>query len=110
VLLGMGPDGHTASLFPGTTALRETTRWVVVNHVPKFAADRLTLSAPAINQARAVLFLVAGPDKAEPLAGVLEGPPDSDRLPSQLIKPVSGELWWYLDRAAAARLTNPPQG
>jgi 6-phosphogluconolactonase len=110
VLLGMGPDGHTASLFPHTTALSETKRWVVVNYVPKFSADRVTLTTAILNRARAVLFLVAGADKAVPLAEVIEGPPDADRLPSQRIKPVSGEQLWFIDRAASARLTKLPQG
>jgi 6-phosphogluconolactonase len=107
VLLGMGPDGHTASLFPHTTALGETARWVVVNYVPKFATDRVTLTYPILNRAREVHFLVAGADKAEPLREVLEGPPDPLRLPSQKIQPVSGKLVWFLDRLAAAKLTQP---
>jgi 6-phosphogluconolactonase len=105
VLLGMGPDGHTASLFPHTTALGETKRWVVVNFVPKFNTDRVTLTLPILDRAREVLFLVAGPDKAHPLAEVLEGPPDPARLPSQSIRPSPGELFWFVDRLAAARLT-----
>jgi 6-phosphogluconolactonase len=110
VLLGMGPDGHTASLFPHTTALKETTRWVVVNYVPKFSTDRVTLTTPILNRAREVLFLVAGPDKADPLSRVIEGPPNADELPSQLIKPVGGSLIWFIDRAASARLTTSLQG
>jgi 6-phosphogluconolactonase len=105
ILLGMGPDGHTASLFPFTTALKETTRWVVVNFVPKFATDRITMTLPILNRAREALFLVAGTDKAEPLAEVLEGPPQPDKLPSQLIQPGDGPVVWYVDRAAAARLS-----
>jgi 6-phosphogluconolactonase len=105
VLLGMGPDGHTASLFPHTTALAETKRWVVVNFVSKFNTDRVTLTTSILNQAREVLFLVAGADKAQPLAEVLEGPPDTARLPSQLIKPATGELLWFIDRLAAAKLS-----
>ncbi len=106
VLLGMGPDGHTASLFPGTTALNETQQWVVVNSVPKFASDRITLTVPILNRAREVVFLVAGTDKAARLAEVLEGPHDPTRLPSQLIQPTSGKLIWLVDRAAAAQLTD----
>ncbi len=105
VLLGMGPDGHTASLFPQTAALRETRRWVVRNYVPKFSADRLTLTAPILNRGATILFLVAGADKAPVLQEVLEGPPDPERLPSQLIRPVAGRLVWLVDQAAAARLT-----
>lgn len=104
VLLGMGPDGHTASLFPGTRALEETTAWVVVNYVPKFATDRLTLTVPILNRAREVLFLVAGADKAERLVEVLEGPHEPTRLPSQLIRP-AGRLFWFIDQQAAAKLT-----
>lgn len=108
ILLGMGPDGHTASLFPATKALDETARWVVVNHVPKFAADRLTLTYPILNSAREVLFLVAGADKAERLVEVLEGPDNPRRLPSQRVRPAAGLLLWYVDRQASARLTLPP--
>jgi 6-phosphogluconolactonase len=104
VLLGMGPDGHTASLFPHTAALRETTRWVAANFVPKFNADRITFTYPTINRAREVLFLVCGADKADVLRDVREGPADPQRLPSQGVRP-AGVLHWYLDRAAAARLT-----
>jgi 6-phosphogluconolactonase len=109
VLLGMGPDGHTASLFPGTTALSETKRWVVVNYVPKFATNRLTLTTPILNKARQVLFLVAGADKPERLHEVLEGPYEPNRLPSQLIKP-SGSLVWFVDRLAASQLTQTLTG
>jgi 6-phosphogluconolactonase len=105
VLLGMGPDGHTASLFPHTDALRETRRWVVANHVPQLNTDRLTMTRPALNRAREVLFLVAGADKTERLVEVLTGPADPIRLPSQSIQP-DGQLLWFLDRAAAERL--PP--
>ena len=105
VLLGMGPDGHTASLFPHTTALKETRRWVVSNFVPKFNADRLTMTTAILNRAANVLFLVAGADKAPVLVEVLEGPPDPERLPSQTIQPAAGTLTWLVDEAAAANLT-----
>ena len=101
VFLGMGPDGHTASLFPGTEALRETRHRCVANYVPKLGAWRITMTAPFINRASAVLFLVAGADKAQRVAEVLEGPPDPERLPSQLIRPDPGKLLWLLDAAAA---------
>ncbi len=104
VLLGMGPDAHTASLFPSTEALKEKERWVVANFVPKLAADRLTLTPVILNRAANVIFLVAGDDKADALAEVLEGPPDPERLPSQLIRPESGRLFWLVDRTAASRL------
>ena len=77
ILLGMGPDGHTASLFPHTTALGETTKWVVPNYVLKFSTYRLTMTRPMINKARQVLFLVAGKDKQDPLFEVWTGPTDS---------------------------------
>jgi 6-phosphogluconolactonase len=109
VLLGMGPDGHTASLFPHTSALDEQGRWCVVNHVPKFHADRLTLTVPLLNKAREALFLVAGTDKAAVLAEVLEGPPDPKRLPSQLVRAAGGTVW-LIDRLAAAKLTRPSPG
>ncbi len=105
VLAGMGPDGHTLSLFPHTEALKETTRWVVPNFVPKLSAHRLTLTPTIVNRAACVMFLVAGQDKAVPLAEVVEGPPDSDRLPSQRIHPEAGGLLWLVDRAAASKLS-----
>jgi 6-phosphogluconolactonase len=108
LLLGMGPDGHTASLFPGSPALDETARWVVANPVTSplvhGSTTRLTLTAPAINAARHVRFLVAGADKAPALAQVLGGPRDPHRYPSQLIAPTSGDLVWLVDDAAAASL------
>src|SRR5581483_5544299 len=105
ILLGMGPEGHTASLFPGTKALKETTRLVVRNWVGKFYAWRITFTAPLINNARQVVFLIAGDDKALALKGVLEGPNEPDQLPAQLIQPTDGQLIWLLDSKAAAHLT-----
>ena len=104
VLLGLGNDGHTASLFPHTAALRETKRWCVPNWVPQHEAHRMTLTYPVLNHAREVIFLVAGEDKAEPLSEVLEGPPDPERLPSQRIRPTAGKLLFLADVAAAAML------
>jgi 6-phosphogluconolactonase len=105
ILLGMGPDGHTASLFPHTAALHVADRLVVANHVEKLATWRLTLTAPVINNAAQVDFLVVGADKASALARVLQGPRDPDELPSQLVAPADGETIWLLDRAAASQLT-----
>ncbi len=104
VLLGMGADGHTASLFPGTEALREHKRIVVANWVEKAHTHRLTLTAPALNNSDFVLFLVSGKDKAEALRQVLEGEKEPERFPAQLIKPVDGKLVWLADKAAAAKL------
>jgi len=104
VMLGMGDDGHTASLFPGTTALEERRAWAVANWVEKFNSWRVTLTAPAINHARRVLFLVNGAGKAARLAEVLKGERDPTRLPSQLIAPQGGKLEWLVDHAAAASL------
>lgn len=104
VLLGMGDDGHTASLFPGTDALKENRAWVVANWVEKFQSYRITLTAPAINHAANIIFLVAGASKAERLREVLRGSRDPLRLPAQLIQPVAGSLVWLVDKAAAARL------
>jgi 6-phosphogluconolactonase len=106
VLLGLGKDGHTASLFPGTTALSEKRAWVVANWIEDFRAYRITLTAPAINAAVNVEFLVTGADKAPALAAVLDGPRDPERLPAQLIKPESGSLRWLLDAEAASKLSS----
>lgn len=105
LFLGMGPDGHTASLFPGTTALKEKDRWVVPNFVPKFNTNRMTLTYPIINQAKNVIFLVAGKDKVPALKEVLQGKPDLDTYPSQGIKPEQGKLLWLLDKEAASGLS-----
>jgi 6-phosphogluconolactonase len=105
VLLGMGADGHTASLFPFTEATKEETRWVISNYVPKLDSFRLTLTARILNKAAHVLFLVAGEDKADALAQVLEGEHEPLRLPAQLIQPEEGELAWFIDTLAATKLT-----
>jgi 6-phosphogluconolactonase len=104
LFLGMGDDGHTASLFPGTVALQEKTHWVKDNYVEKLNTYRITLTAPAINQADAIVFLVAGAGKAQVLHEVLEGPYQPERLPSQLIRPANCEAFWLIDTAAAANL------
>ncbi len=104
LLLGMGSDGHTASLFPGTAALHETTRWALENYVPRLDSWRITLTVPAINAAAHVLFLVSGAAKAETLRAVLHGPRQPEVYPAQLIQPQQGRLIWLVDRAAATRL------
>lgn len=106
VLLGMGDDGHTASLFPETPALHATTPLAVANYIPKMDAERLTLTAPVLNAGRAIVFLAGGPGKAETLARVLEGPEIPTELPAQLIRPSSpeGTIRWLIDEAAATRL------
>jgi 6-phosphogluconolactonase len=109
VFLGMGDDGHTLSLFPGTAAIHETHRWVVPNDVPKLNTTRLTMTAPVVNAARQVVFLVGGSGKADRLAAVLDGPVDVDLLPSQIIRPISGGPIWLIDEAAAAKLAKLPE-
>ena len=104
IALGMGDDGHTASLFPHTAALHERNRLVVANQVPQKDTWRITLTWPVINHASSVFFLIAGADKAAPLHQVLTGPRDPEMLPSQLIWPCSGILTMILDKAAAALL------
>jgi 6-phosphogluconolactonase len=104
LLLGLGDDGHTASLFPGTRALQEQERWVIANYVPKFAAWRLTLTAVAINAAAHVMFLVAGQSKAPILRDVIKGPRQPDRYPAQLVQPRNVPALWLADEAAASLL------
>lgn len=106
VLLGMGADGHTASLFPGTAALEETERLVTSHYVEKGGTYRLTLTGPVINQAANVVFLVSGKAKASVLREVLEGEYQPQRLPAQLIRPAKGSLLFIVDRAAAGKLTH----
>jgi 6-phosphogluconolactonase len=105
ILLGMGPDGHTASLFPETVALQEKSRLVVANWVEKLHAYRITLTLPVLNAARRVAFLVSGADKASVLHEVLEGSAPGEKYPSKLIRPRDGKLIWFLDRAAASELS-----
>jgi 6-phosphogluconolactonase len=107
VLLGMGDDGHTASLFPHTVALNEMSHIVVPNHVPQKDAWRITLTWPVINQGREVAFLIEGVGKAQVLRDVFLGPYQPDTYPSQIIRPASGRLTLLLDAAAAAKLPAP---
>ena len=107
VVLGMGDDGHTASLFPHTQAIDELGRIVFANHVPQKDTWRITLTWPVINRAREVFFQIAGADKTEVLYNVLLGPYDPETWPSQLIRPASGKLTLLLDTAAAAMLPVP---
>jgi 6-phosphogluconolactonase len=103
ILLGLGPDGHTASLFPGSTALTENRKLMVANWVEKFKTYRLTFTFPVLNNAAHVMFLASGADKASILREVLENP-QAD-LPSQKVHPRNGRLVWIVDRAAAAELS-----
>ena len=109
VLLGMGPDGHTASLFPGTRALREGKRLVVSNWVEKLGTDRITMTVPVLNNAARILFLVQGEEKASALKVVLDGPRNPGQLPAQLIQPANGQLLWLVDKAAARLLSTAAQ-
>ncbi|MBS1957213.1 MAG: 6-phosphogluconolactonase [Cyanobacteria bacterium SZAS-4] len=104
ILLGLGPDGHTASLFPESKALKITDRLYVANFVEKFNSHRITMTFPLIDEGQVIIFLVSGDGKAEILKEVLEQP--DKQFPSQSIKPRSGNLFWYVDRAAV-RLLNP---
>lgn len=104
VFLGLGQDGHTASLFPGAMVLAEAERWAAAVYVAEQDLYRVTLTAPLINQAALVVFLVAGDAKAGVLRDVLLGPRDPARLPAQLIQPQPGELRWLADLAAAGSL------
>jgi 6-phosphogluconolactonase len=105
ILLGLGPDGHTASLFPETAALKENSHLVVANWVEKLHTHRITLTLPVLNAARAILFLVSGSDKASALHEVLEGSAPAEKYPSKLVQPNNGRLIWLIDRAAASELS-----
>lgn len=105
ILLGLGPDGHTASLFPGTPVLHEQGRLVAAPFVEKLNAYRLTLTLPVLNHAANVTFLVEGEAKASVVRDVIEGKRDPDRLPAQLIRPANGVLIWLIDQAAASQLS-----
>lgn len=104
IMLGMGDDGHTASLFPHSSALSITNTWVAPNWVEKFKTWRMTLTYPFINQASKIMFLVSGPTKAEPLSEVLQGEKNPTLYPSQLIGEKSHQVVWFLDEPASRLL------
>jgi 6-phosphogluconolactonase len=104
IQLGMGPEGHTASLFPHQASLHEQQRLIIPVSVPKPPPDRLTFTPPLLNAARNVLFLVTGSDKADTLHAVLEGPYNPDEYPAQIVRSPNGEVTWMVDTAAAAKL------
>ena len=106
VLLGLGPDGHVASLFPGSPALLEHTRLVTTTWVEALQARRFTFTLPVINSAACVLFLVTGTGKAPVLRAVLQGEKGAERYPAQLVRPEHGTVVWLVDRAAAGRLSH----
>lgn len=110
VLLGMGPEGHTASLFPGTKALKEERSLVVSNWVGKLYTDRITLTPPVLNNAARVVFMVHGVEKAPALKAVLEGPYEPDQLPAQVIRPKQGKVLWLVDPTAASMLVPKVKG
>jgi len=103
-LLGLGPDGHTASLFPASEGLHEFVRWVIPAHTDAVPARRITLTPAVLNAAAEVVFVVSGVAKADVLQRVLEGPHRAAELPAQAIAPSNGHLRWYVDAAAASRL------
>jgi 6-phosphogluconolactonase len=102
ILLGLGPDGHTASLFPETKALKESKKLYVANFIPKFDGNRISMSYPLINAGKEICFIVTGDNKASILKDVLERP--DRQLPSQVVQPKTGKLVWLVDRAAVRLL------
>ena len=107
-LLGLGDNGHTASIFPESAAVDERVRWVMAEYVPAVSMWRITLTAPVLNAAAELLFLVSGATKASVVGRVREGPRQPRELPAQLIAPAHGRVQWLLDRAAAAELGRKP--
>lgn len=107
ILLGLGTDGHTASIFPGAEVLRETKRLVAASWVEKLKTDRITMTLPLINNARSILFLVSGPEKAGIVREIFQGP--ANIFPAQAVRPNHGELLWVLDNDAASRLKSQVQ-
>lgn len=103
VLLGLGTDGHTASIFPGSEVLHETKRLVAAPWVEKFNAHRITMTLPLLNNGKSVVFLVSGAEKAAIVKEVLKGP---EKYPAQAVKPTRGELLWLLDKEASRDYTD----
>ena len=110
ILLGMGSDGHTASLFPDTAVLQEQSRLVVAHWIDKLQTYRITLTLPVLNNSACVMFLVTGGDKADVLREVLETDSSGAHFPSKLIQPKNGRLLWLIDRAAASALSSNAEG
>lgn len=106
IVLGMGADGHTASLFPGSPAIHETTKLVVASWIEPLQAFRITMTPVVFNAARIVWFLVSGKEKSLALKAVLEGPDDPDTYPAQIVRPAEGQVIWLIDEAAASLLTH----
>lgn len=106
ILLGMGTDGHTASLFPGSEAVNENLRFFVENYVEKLGAYRLTLTFPVINNARTILFLVSGADKAAVVGEVLSSGEREIKYPAQMVNPTDGKLMWFLDKPASSLISD----
>ncbi len=104
ILLGIGSDAHTASLFPGSAGLNEKKRLVIAHKVDKLEAWRITLTPAVLNQAARTVFLVSGTDKAQAVREVMKGTYEPKRLPAQLIRPAKGSLLWLLDQEAASLL------
>jgi 6-phosphogluconolactonase len=105
VLLGIGPDGHTASLFPGSAGLQEKSRLVIANWIEKFKTSRITFTFPVLNAAACVAFLVSGTDKAVALRAVLKSDAPGEQYPAKLVQPSNGRLIWLVDRAAASEIS-----
>jgi 6-phosphogluconolactonase len=108
VVLGLGPDGHTASLFPGSAALDERRRWAVAPYVERLGSHRITLTLPVLDRAREVLFLAVGAEKADALARAVTPAPGAAPAPAGLVRPEHGALVWIMDRAAASRVSSDP--
>ena len=105
IWLGLGADGHTASLFPQSAALTEQRHFVTANRVEKLQSHRITMTLPVLNHARCIIFLVSGAGKAEALKQVLKGGDRARQLPAGLIQPLNGKIYWIIDRAAASKLS-----